>query len=144
MATWVMNHNYLENQENGVTVVDFDTDTINVALITSAVAPDEDSHQFFDDLNANEVSGTNYVAGGETVTNMAVTLLAGTVTVGGDDVAWLQNAGGFNNARYAVVYKDTGLASTSPIIAHSDLGGDKGNVDGKLTLSSPNGFFDKS
>jgi hypothetical protein len=52
--------------------IDFESDTIKVALVTDSYTPDQDSHDFFDDVT-NEVSGTGYTAGGETLTSKSVT-----------------------------------------------------------------------
>jgi hypothetical protein len=136
MANWIVNENFLRNQLDGAAVVDFDTDTLRIALITVTNVPDKTADQFWSDLEATEVSGTNYTTGGETVTSMTVTLNAGTVTVDGDNVTWVQSGGGFADARFAVFYKDTGTASTSPIIFHLDLVSAKGNVDSDLIVGA--------
>ena len=47
------------------------------------------------------------------------------------DITWSQDASGFEDARYAILYKDSGAAATSPLIAYADLGGDKGNKAGE-------------
>ena len=43
--------------------IDLDTNTIKVALVTRPIRPNQDAHDFFDDIT-NEVSGTGYTAGG--------------------------------------------------------------------------------
>jgi hypothetical protein len=43
--------------------IDFNSDAIKVALCTSAYTPDQDGHDFFNDIT-NEVTGTGYTAGG--------------------------------------------------------------------------------
>ena len=136
MATWVGYELWLEAQADGNltnTPVDFDADTIRVALVTSSYTPSQ-AHNYFDDVSANEVSGTNYTADGAAVATKTVGLAANTVTFDGDDITWSQHAGGFSNARYAILQKDSGVAATSPLIAYADMGADKGNVDGDLTL----------
>ena len=114
--------------------VDLDTDTIKVALITSAVAPNLDTHTHWSDLSANEVSGTGYTAGGETLAGKTVTRSAAVTTFDCADITWAQNGAGFSNARHAIFYKDTGTPATSPLIATSDFGADKGNVTNQLVL----------
>jgi hypothetical protein len=114
--------------------IDLEGDTIKIMLVTSSYTPDAANHDFIDDANGNEVSGTNYTAGGEDLANDSVTESGGTVTYDADDVTWSQSASGFSNARIAIAYKDTGTPSTSPLIAYNDFGSDKGNVDGDLTL----------
>lgn len=114
-------------------VVDFDTDTIKVMLTTSAYTPSATGHAAKNSVT-NEVTGSGYTAGGATLTSLSVTDSSGTITFDAADVTWSQNASGFTNARYAIIYKDTGVAATSTLIAYIDLGADKGNVDGDLIL----------
>lgn len=137
---WVFYGSYKGSLVDQADVVDWDdnsTTTVKIALVTSAYTPAVDTHDFWNDVSANEVSGTNYTAGGNAVANKTVTgPSSGTITVDSDDPAtWSQDAGGFSNARYAILYKDTGTATTSPLIGYYDLGSDQGNVSGDLTLS---------
>ena len=111
---------------------------IKAALVTAAYTVDQNLHDFFDDVSANEVSGTGYTAGGNVMANGAVTISgAGLVTVDLDDPAvWTQDAGGFTNARRVIVYRDSTVAATSEVIAFSnDFGADKGNVDGDFSAT---------
>jgi hypothetical protein len=48
-----------------------DTATIKVALVTG-YTPDRDAHDYWDDVVANEESGTGYTAGGATLANTTV------------------------------------------------------------------------
>ncbi len=113
--------------------IDLDTDTIKVALVTSTYTPDQDVHDFFDDIT-NEVSGTGYTAGGATLANKAATA-DNTDNEGvfdADDVTWSTST---ITARGAVIYKSTGTASTSPIIAYIDFGSDKTSSGGNFTIA---------
>lgn len=102
---------------------------IKIALITSAVGPNRVTHDFWSDLQATEVSGVNYVAGGNEITAKTVTVAGNIVTFDAANPAiWALNVAGFTNARYAILYKDTGVAATSPLIAYYDFGGNKGNT----------------
>lgn len=113
--------------------IDLDTDTIKVALVTSAYTPDQDAHDFFDDVT-NEVSGTGYSAGGATLANKAVTA-DNTDNEGvfdADDASWSTST---ITARAAVVYKSTGTASTSNLICYIDFGSDKISTAGTFTIA---------
>lgn len=113
--------------------IDLDTDTIKVALVTSSYTPDQDAHDFFDDVT-NEVSGTGYTAGGASLANKAVTA-DNTDNEGvfdADDVAWTTST---ITARGAVIYKSTGTASTSALICYLDFGSDKISTAGTFTIS---------
>lgn len=113
--------------------IDLDTDTIKVALVTSTYTPDQDVHDFFDDIT-NEVSGTGYTAGGASLANKTVTA-DNTDNEGvfdADDVSWTTAT---ITARAAIVYKSTGTASTSPLICYIDFGADKVSTAGTFTIS---------
>jgi len=125
---------WVKNSLNGAGSIDWDTDTIKVALLSSSHTPSVSTHDFFDDVSADEVSGTGYTAGGATIGSIAVTESAGTATVDGNDVTWTQNGAGFTGARYAVVYKSTGTASTSPLVFLLDLDTNRTNTTGDLTI----------
>ena len=128
--------NFLYGQMNGTTngVIDFDTDTIKMALATNTYTPNAATHDFFDDVT-NEVTGTNYTAGGATLANKTLTLTAGTVKFTADPVTWTASGSGFSNARYAIVYKSTGTASTSRLLFYVDFGGDVGNTVADLVVT---------
>lgn len=104
--------------------VDWVNDTIKVALVKSAYTPNQDEHDFWDDVSANEVEGTGYTAGGKTLAEKAATYDAASNTVRLDaaDVSWLEAT---ITARYAVIYKDEGEAGESPVLAYVDFGEDK-------------------
>ena len=125
--------------------IDWDTDLIKVMLVTASYTPAPTTDEFISDADANEVTGSNYTAGGDTVDNISVVESAGTVTVDGDDVAWLQHATGFADARYAIIYYDTTVNTTSPVVGYIDFTADKGNVNGDLTIEwAATGIFTQS
>lgn len=145
MATIAKFNKFLLTQMNGgqdntggstpgaARVIDFDTDTLKVSLHTSAYVPNAATQAAFNSVT-NEVSGAGYTAGGSTLSGVTLTDTAGVITFDANDITWLQNAGGFSNARWAVIRKDTGTAATSTLFAVIDLGGDKGNVSGDFIL----------
>lgn len=102
--------------------IDYDTDTIKVALLGSGYTPDQDVHDYFNDVSAQEVTGTGYTAGGATLASKTVTYTAGSNKTVFDaaDTSWASST---ISANYAVVYCSTGTASTSPLIAYVDFGG---------------------
>lgn len=135
MADVVYNRfKYQQLGDTSVTPINFKTDTIKVALTTASYTPDVDAHDFFDDVT-NEVSGTGYSAGGATLSSPA-TSQDNTDNEGVFDSAdptW--STATISNARYAILYKSTGNAATSPLIAAFDLGGNVSVVAGTLTLT---------
>jgi len=127
--------NFLLGQMSGLSngVIDFDTDDIRVSLHTSAYTPNAASHDFFDDVT-NEVAGTNYTAGGTSLSGVTLTLTSGTVKFDANDVTWAQSGSGFTNARYAVIRKYNATAGNSRLIAYVDFGADVGNNVADLVL----------
>jgi hypothetical protein len=102
--------------------IDLEDDAIKCALVTSSYTPDKDADEYFDDVT-NEVSGTGYTAGGKALTNKSVNDddVNDQAEFDADDTTW---AVATITARAAVIYKDTGVASTSPLIAYIDFGED--------------------
>lgn len=134
---WVPFDYYLKKLLTQDDAIDHDAagTTVKIALVTSTGAPNRATHDFWNDLSGNEVSGSNYIAGGNAIANKTVSVASNIITFDADDPAtWSQHASGFSNARYAILYKDTGNVATSPLMMYYDLGSDKGNVSGDLTL----------
>jgi len=113
--------------------VDWVGDTIKVALLTSTFSPNQDTQDFYDDLT-NEVSGTGYTAGGAALGSKSVNYDAATNTTSlrAGATSW---SGATFTARYAVVYKDTGSGSTSPLLGYVDFGGDETVSSGTFTIT---------
>ncbi len=114
--------------------VDWDTDTIKVALLSNAYTPDQDAHDYFNDVSANEVSGTGYTAGGNTLASKTITYDSGSnvITLDAADTTWSSST---ITARYAVVYGSTGTASSSPLIGYVDFGSDQSSSNGNFTIT---------
>lgn len=131
MATPVVYNQFKLKQNNG-NAINLATDTIKVMIVTSAYTPSL-AHAFKSDIT-NEVSGTNYTAGGTAVSGVTLALDVNTVEWIHNDITWLQNAAGFANGRSFIWYKDTGVAATSPLIMYDQEASDFGNVAGDLIL----------
>jgi hypothetical protein len=114
--------------------VDFDTDTIKVALVSSSYTPDQDAHDYFNDVSTYEVSGTGYTAGGNTLGSKTATYDSATnvIVLDAADTTWSSST---ITARYAVVYDSTGTASTSPLIGYVDFGSDQSSTNGNFTIT---------
>jgi hypothetical protein len=115
--------------------VDFDTDTIKVALLTSSYSPNQDTHDYFDDVNTNEVTGTGYSQGGLTLASKTSTYDAANnvIILDAADVTWSSST---ITARYAVVYDDTPATNgTKPLIGYVDFGSDQSSTNGNFTIT---------
>lgn len=104
---------------------DLDTDTLKVMLCTSSYTPNIDTDDFITDASGAEVSGTGYTAGGATLSGASITQdnTNDLAYLDATDTSWTVST--ITNARYAVIYKDTGVAATSPILAVIDFGSNK-------------------
>ena len=120
------------------TPVDFNTDTIKVMLLDNTYSPDttdSSATEHVDDVSAKEViTGTTYT-GPITLTTPTVTISGGVTTFDADDVSIGVDASGFTNARYIVLYKDSGVEATSPLVAVGDLGSDRDITGAILNLN---------
>lgn len=114
------------------------TATVKCALVTSSYTPNQNTDEFWSTPQANEVSGTNYTAGGNQCSTGVVSLSgAGVVTLDfNDPAAWAESGSGFSNAQRVIIYQDSGVAGTSQLIAYSNLITPAvGNVSGSLTVT---------
>ena len=113
--------------------IDLLEDTIKVALVSSSHTPNQDTHDYWDDVSANEVSGTGYTAGGATLGSKSFTYDNATNkwTFDAADVSWASST---ITARYAVIYVDTGNAATSTLIAYVDFGTDQSSSAGTFSV----------
>jgi len=112
--------------------IDYESDTIMCAMVTSSYSPNVDTHAFYDDIS-NEISGTGYTTGGAEITSKTVTQ-DDTDNEGVFDGANITWASSTLIARGAVIYKDTGTASTSPLICYVDFGADKSSSAGDFII----------
>lgn len=116
------------------TAINLQSDTVKLMLLTSSHTPNVDSDEFIDDVSANEVSASGtYSAGGGTLTKSSST--DDTNNVGVFDASDVSFTSATITARYAIVYKDTGTPSTSPIIAEYDFGTDKSSTAGTFAIT---------
>lgn len=90
--------------------IDLNSDTLKIALVTSAYTPSA-AHTAWADVSANEVaSGNGYTTGGVALANPVAT----NSNIDYDDVAWTALTKTF---RYAVCYKSgTGGGITNPLL----------------------------
>jgi hypothetical protein len=114
--------------------IDFDSDTIKIALCTSSYSPDQDAHDYFDDITNEVANGNGYTSGGATLANCSITYTGATniLKLDADDVTWSNST---ITARYAVIYNATpGTAGTNPLIAYIDFGADVSTISGSFVI----------
>lgn len=135
MASLVYNaFKYRQLGDTSVAPVNLKTDTIKLALLTSSYTPDQDAHDFFDDVSAFEcpASGT-YASGGVTLT--VTTSQDNTDDEGVFDATDVSFTSATLSARYAVIYKSTGVAGTSPLICLIDFGSTQSSSSGTFSIT---------
>lgn len=123
----------IKNWMTAANAFDFDTDEFKVALVKSGYTPNVDTDDFWNDVSGEEVSGTGYTAGGVKLTSLAVTYDSATNEARWDaaDAEWTTST---ITARYAVVYKNTGTSTTSPLVLYVDFGENKVSSAGTFKI----------
>jgi hypothetical protein len=118
--------------------IDLDSNTFRMVLVTSSYTPNQSTHDEWQDISANEVSGTGYSAHGKLLTQ-SVTRSGLVVTFDVDDQAWTSST---ITAKYAVIVKDAdangSLATTDVPLCYCDLdsgGGSVSTTAGTLTIT---------
>ena len=115
--------------------IDWDSDTIKVALLSSSYTPNQDTHDYFDDVSSFEVTGTGYTTGGITLASKTSTYdgTNNVIVLDAADVTWSSST---ITARYAVVYDDSGAsAAAKALIGYVDFGSDQSSTNGNFTIT---------
>jgi hypothetical protein len=104
--------------------------TFKIALYTSSASLSATTTAY---SNTNEVSGTNYNAGGNTLSISAASAASGTTAfIDFADTTW---ANATITARGALIYRSSG--SGNPAVAVLDFGADKTSTAGDFTVQFP-------
>ena len=109
-------------------VHDLDTDTIKIALFTSSATLGATTTVY---STSNEVVGTGYTAGGNTLTGATITSSGTTAIVDFDNTTWASST---ITARGAMIYN---ASKANRAIAILDFGSDKSSTDGDFTIQFP-------
>tara|TARA_R110000822_G_scaffold14327_1_gene50576 strand:+ start:758 stop:1186 length:429 start_codon:yes stop_codon:yes gene_type:complete len=102
--------------------------TYKIALYTSAATLGATTTVY---SSTNEVSGTGYTAGGNTLTLVPATTSGTVAYIDFSDSTW---AASTITARGALIYQAGG---TTPAVAVLDFGADKASTDGDFTIQFP-------
>lgn len=113
--------------------INLKTDTIKLSLHGSGFTPDVDADEFFSNVD-NEVGASgSYVAGGGTLTTAIST--DDVDDEGVFDATDISFTSATISARYAVIYKSTGVAATSPLILVIDFGSVQTSTGGTFAIT---------
>jgi len=107
---------------------DMDTDVFKIALYTSAATLDASTTVY---TTSNEVTGTGYTAGGNTLTGATVSLTGTTAFVDFSDTSWSTAT---ITARGALIYNSS---KSDKAVAVLDFGSDKTSTGGTFTIQFP-------
>jgi hypothetical protein len=107
---------------------DLDTDTIKIALYTSAATLSAATTAY---TTSDEVVGTGYTAGGNTLTGATVSLTGTTAFVDFTDTTWTTAT---ITARGALIYNSS---KSNKAVAVLDFGSDKTSTAGNFTVQFP-------
>ncbi len=117
---------------------DFDAssgDTFKIALYTSSATLNAATTAY---AATNEVSGTNYTAGGGALTSVDPTSSGTTALLDFEDETW---SSATITARGALIYNTTpnttSISLTNPAVVVLDFGGDKTSTAGDFTVVFP-------
>lgn len=114
--------------------IDWDTDSFKCLLVTSAYAPNKDTHLKRSDVT-NEVSGTGYTAGGAAATvGVTKDTANDRIDISLGAVSWASST---ITARGAVYYKSRGgAASADELVAYIDFLSDIISTSGNFALTA--------
>jgi hypothetical protein len=118
-------------------------DTFKLALYTSSATVDANTTAY---TSSNEVTGTNYTAGGGTLVNLGVVTsnTSASAGTGFTDFSDLTFTNATITARGALIYNNTPSANsnanttlTNAAVCALDFGSDKTSTDGDFTIVFP-------
>jgi hypothetical protein len=114
----------------GTEVHNLPSDTIKAALVDNTITPTANyATPTWSDFSANEVSGSNYTAGGETLTGITWATAAGVTSLVANDVQWNIHASGPTDAYWLILVNTS--AASSQCIGFMEL-------DGPVSLQADN------
>lgn len=117
--------------------IDLDTDTFKLMLTTSTYTPDQDAHDFRNDVTNEVANSGTYAAGGATLAGVSVTYDTATNEM---RVSWTSPSftGATITARTAVIYKSRGGASSADeLLAYCTEAADVTSTAGTFTVTLP-------
>ena len=125
-------HNFHNGSGGGTTTTTGTGNTYKIALYTSSATLAASTTAY---ATTNEISGTNYTAAGNTLTNVDPTTSGTTALTDFADTTWSTAT---ITARGALIYNSSAAAGTAGrAVAVLDFGGDKTSTAGDFTVQFP-------
>mgnify|MGYP003119590112 FL=1 len=125
-------HNFHNGSGGGTTTTTGTGNTFKIALFTSSATMSASTTAY---ATTNEVSGTGYTAGGNTLTNVDPTTSGTTALTDFADTTWSSST---ITARGALIYNSSTTAgSANRAVCALDFGADKTSTSGDFTIQFP-------
>ena len=125
-------HNFHNGSGGGTTTTTGTGNTFKIALFTSSATMSASTTAY---ATTNEVSGTGYTAGGNTLTNVDPTTSGTTALTDFADTTWSSSS---ITARGALIYNSSTTAgSANRAVVVLDFGADKTSTSGDFTIAFP-------
>ena len=125
-------HNFHNGSGGGTTTTTGTGNTFKIALYTSSATMSASTTAY---ATTNEVSGTGYTAGGNTLTNVDPTTSGTTALTDFSDSTWSSSS---ITARGALIYNSSTTAgSANRAVCALDFGADKTSTSGDFTIQFP-------
>lgn len=111
--------------------IDFNDGNVKVMLLTALTIDQDDA--YLSDVTYTEVAnGNGYTTGGQALGTPVVNYASKVTTLDAVDTVWTTAT---ISATHALIFYNTGIASTSPVIAYVDFGGTFSSTSGTFTLA---------
>jgi hypothetical protein len=125
-------HNFTNGSGGGTTTTTGTGNVFKIALYTSSATLSAATTAY---STSNEVSGTNYIAGGNTLTNVTPTTSSTTALTDFADTTWSSST---ITARGALIYNSSTTAGTADrAVVVLDFGADKASTSGDFVIQFP-------
>ena len=125
-------HNFTNGSGGGTTTTTGTGNVFKIALYTSSATLSAATTAY---STSNEVSGTNYIAGGNTLTNVTPTTSSTTALTDFADTTWSSSS---MTARGALIYNSSTTAGTADrAVVVLDFGADKASTSGDFVIQFP-------
>ncbi len=125
-------HNFTSGSGGGTTTTTGSGNVFKIALYTSSASLSATTTAY---STSNEVSGTNYTAGGNTLTNVTPTTSSTTALTDFADTTWSSST---ITARGALIYNSSTTAGAADrAVVVLDFGADKTSTSGDFTIQFP-------
>ena len=125
-------HNFHNGSGGGTTTTTGTGNTFKIALFTSSATMSASTTAY---ATTNEVSGTGYTAGGNTLTNVDPTTSGTTALTDFADTTWSSSS---ITARGALIYNSSTTAgSANRAVCALDFGADKTSTSGDFVIQFP-------